>query len=47
MSEQDAMSKYDAYWQSKIDAVLALFDEAKANGTSAPLDLAGQGWRTT
>lgn len=34
-------SKYDNFWQSRIDAILALFDEARTAGTSTPLALEG------
>jgi MoxR-like ATPase len=33
-------SKYDIYWHSHLDAILALFDQARTEGTSAPLPLA-------
>ncbi len=32
-------SKYDTYWQNHLDAILALFDQARAAGASSPLQL--------
>ena len=34
-------SKYDTYWQNHLDAILALFGQARTAGTSAPLPLTG------
>lgn len=34
-------SKYDTYWQDHLDAILVLFDQAHAAGTSAQLPLTG------
>lgn len=34
-------SKYDTYWQDQLDAILLLFDQARAAGKSSPLPLTG------
>lgn len=34
-------SKYDTYWQDQLDAILPLFDQARAAGKSSPLPLTG------
>jgi hypothetical protein len=34
-------SKYDIYWQDHLDAILALFGQARTAGTSASLPLTG------
>lgn len=34
-------SKYDTYWQDRLDAILALFDQARTAGKSSPLPLTG------
>ncbi len=32
-------SKYDAYWENRLDAILQLFDQARTSGTSEALAL--------